>query len=73
MEWMLDTFFSEIAHGKAGVVMKKDFNGNSGLQLLLKKYRILFRIPENLHYYSEDDYRIAERKFLKYSLAEMMH
>jgi hypothetical protein len=72
MEWMLDTFFSEIAYVKAGINMKKVFNGNSGLQLLLRKYRALFRIPENLYYYSKDDYRIAERKFLKYSLAERM-
>jgi hypothetical protein len=42
----------------------------SGLQELLKKYRTIFRIPENLNYYSEEDFRLAERKFLKYLLEE---
>ena len=37
----------------------------SGLQALLKKYRTMFRIPENVNYYSEEDYRLAGRKFLK--------
>ncbi|MBU0986043.1 MAG: hypothetical protein KKH68_02225 [Proteobacteria bacterium] len=43
--------------------------GNVGIRLLLNKYRRKFRIPENLNYYSESDYQIAERKFLKYALA----
>ena len=42
----------------------------SGLQALLKKYRTMFRIPENVNYYSEEDYRLAERKFLKYLLEQ---
>ena len=50
--------------------MKKDAKGNAGIQLLLKKYRVIFRIPENLRYYSEADYKIAERKFLKYAFLE---
>jgi hypothetical protein len=50
--------------------MKKDAKGNAGIQLLLKKYRDIFRIPENLKYYSERDYKIAERNFLKYALLE---
>ena len=48
--------------------MKKDAKGNAGTQLLLKKYRDIFRIQENLEHYSETDYKIAERKFLKYAL-----
>jgi hypothetical protein len=40
----------------------------NGLQELLKRYRRLFRIPENVNHYSEEDYRLAERKFLKYLL-----
>ena len=40
----------------------------SGLQELIKKYRTLFRIPENVNHYSDEDYRLAERKFLKYLL-----
>jgi hypothetical protein len=50
------------------MIMKKDAKGNAGIQLLLKKYRNTFRIPENLKYYSERDYKIAERRFLKYAL-----
>jgi hypothetical protein len=36
-----------------------------GLEGLVQKYRTMFRIPENVNYYSEQDYRNAERKFLK--------
>ena len=50
--------------------MKKELNVNTGIQLLLKKYRQIFRIPENLNHYSKEDLKVAERKFLKYSLAE---
>jgi hypothetical protein len=45
-----------------------DLHGDSGIQLLLKKYRKLFRIPENLNFYAEKDYKTAEKKFLKYAL-----
>jgi len=38
--------------------------------MLLKKYQKVFRIPENLNYYSEKDYRIAEKKFIKYALVK---
>ena len=48
--------------------MKKDLNGNTGIQLLIKKYRDTFRIPENLNHYSKIDYKNAERKFLKFAL-----
>jgi hypothetical protein len=42
----------------------------SGLEELLKRYKTLFRIPENVNHYSEEDYRLAERKFLKYLLEQ---
>ena len=48
--------------------MKINSIENAGIRLLLKKYKELFRIPENLNYYSEKDYRIAEKKFIKYAL-----
>ena len=48
--------------------MKKKSKENSGVQLLLKKYRKTFQIPENLNYYSKTDYKIAEKKFIKYAL-----
>ena len=52
------------------IMMKKDLNDNAGIQLLLKGYRNVFRVPENLEHYSKTDYEIAERKFLKYALLE---
>ena len=52
------------------VDMKDNKRQNTGIQLLLKKYKEMFRIPENLDYYSKVDYKIAEKKFLKYALKE---
>jgi hypothetical protein len=34
----------------------------------MKKYKKQFRVSENLNHYSYNDYRIAEKKFLKYAL-----
>ena len=48
--------------------MKINSIEDEGIRLFLKKYKELFRIPENLNYYSEKDYRIAEKKFIKYAL-----
>jgi len=42
---------------------------NSGIELVLEKYRRQFRIAENLNYYSEAHYKIAERKFIKFALS----
>lgn len=42
----------------------------SGIRLLLEKYRAMFRTEENRNYYGEEDYRKAERKFLKYALEQ---
>ena len=50
--------------------MQKDLKGNTGIQLLVEKYRKQFRIPENLRYYAKKDFKIAERKFLKHALLE---
>jgi hypothetical protein len=44
-------------------------NGVSqGIELLLEKCRNEFRRPENTDYYEEEDYKEAERKFVKYRL-----
>ena len=48
--------------------MKNEFSANAGIKLLVKEYRKIFRIHENLNHYSEQDYQAAERKFLKYAL-----
>jgi len=49
--------------------MVNDAKNISGKKLLIEEYRKRFRIPENLYYYSEDDLREAERRFIKYNLA----
>jgi hypothetical protein len=41
---------------------------NDGIDLIVKKYRKKFQIPENINHYSEEDYKSAERKYLKYIL-----
>lgn len=38
---------------------------NEGLQKMLKNGKEAFRIPENLLYYSEKDFKEAEKKYLK--------
>ncbi len=45
--------------------VKKDFNKSSGIKKLMNKYKKMFRIPENLNHYSSEDYKKAERKFIK--------
>ena len=50
--------------------MREKSIDDSGIKLLLQKYRNIFQIPENLDHYSDEDYKIAERKFLKYALGE---
>jgi hypothetical protein len=42
----------------------------SGLKVMVEKYKNMFRIPENVNYYTVEDYRLAERKFLKYLLEQ---
>jgi hypothetical protein len=48
--------------------VKKHPIKNQGIRLLVKEYKRVFRIPENLKFYSEKDYKIAERKFIKYAI-----
>ena len=39
-----------------------------GIELLVEKYRKEFRRPENTNYYARDDYKEAERQFIKMRL-----
>ena len=39
-----------------------------GLKTLIDLYRKAFQIPENTNHYSEQDFKIAERQFVKYML-----
>jgi hypothetical protein len=50
--------------------MKNSGGENTGLILLLQRYKKIFRIPENLDHYSKTDYQMDEKKFLKYVLAK---
>jgi hypothetical protein len=40
----------------------------NGLKRLIKELRSEFRRPENTEYYTEEDYRKAEKKYIKYCL-----
>jgi hypothetical protein len=42
----------------------------SGKKQLIKQYRKKFRVRENLDHYSEEDFRAAEKKFLKMCLTK---
>ena len=50
------------------MAMKKIPGADTGIQNLVKRYKEIFRRPENLNHYTRADYRIAERKFLKFAL-----
>ncbi len=43
-------------------------NNTHGIELLVEKCRDEFRRPENTDYYTENDYKEAERKFVKFRL-----
>ena len=43
----------------------KQSEKNIGIRLLVEKGREAFRIAENINYYSEQDYKTAEKKFIK--------
>lgn len=51
------------------VAVRKNPLQTTGAKLLVKKYRKTFRIPENIDYYSEEDFQRAEKKYLKFCLA----
>ena len=48
--------------------MKSTSRKLTGIELMIEKYKVIFRIPENIRHYSESDFRVAERKFLKWAL-----
>jgi hypothetical protein len=45
--------------------MNNSMNTSDGLRRLIEKHRRMFRIPENVNFYSAEDYLAAERKYLK--------
>lgn len=48
--------------------MSNDNAAPQGIELLLQKCRNEFRRPENTDFYTVDDYKEAERKFIKFCL-----
>jgi len=49
-------------------ILERDISKASGIKLLVNECRRKFRIPENVYYYSENDYKQAEKKFVKFCL-----
>jgi hypothetical protein len=45
-------------------------NSDKGIKLLIRKCRDEFRHPENLDFYTHEDYKSAERKFVKFCLID---
>ncbi len=46
-------------------MMKKPIENRNPIKELVRRYRKKFRIPENLEYYSKQDYESAEQKYVK--------
>ena len=53
----------------AQVLLENESNNITGIELLIKRYRRVFRISENLDFYSKEDFKSAERKFVKWALS----
>ena len=49
--------------------MNNETAPSTGAHRIVEFYREMFRIPENTKYYSSEDYKNAERQFLKYALS----
>ena len=70
---MVDTENSEVdgftgRYNHVGAEMDNASNTNQGIRLLIQKCREEFRLPENSDFYSENNYREAERKYVKFCL-----
>jgi hypothetical protein len=48
--------------------MNNILNSAMGIELLVEKCREKFRCPENTDFYDENDYKEAERKYVKFCL-----
>jgi hypothetical protein len=51
-----------------GFIMANNANTDQGIRLLIQKCRKEFRRPENIYFYSEDSFKEAEKKFVKFCL-----
>ena len=50
------------------VLMDVKGNKSSGVKLLRDMYRRKFRVTENMDYYSKEDFKKAEKKYVKLCL-----
>jgi hypothetical protein len=48
--------------------MANSSNTDQGIRLFIQKCRNEFRRPENIDYYTENDFKEAEKKFVKFCL-----
>ncbi len=48
--------------------MKKNDSKADGLKNLIAIYRKAFHLPENINHYSDQDFKNAERQFIKFML-----
>lgn len=48
--------------------MANSSNTDQGIRLLVQKCRNEFRRPENIDYYAENDFKEAEKRFVKFCL-----
>jgi hypothetical protein len=48
--------------------MASEDRAQEGIKRLVQKYLIEFRIPENLNHYAVEDYRAAEKQFVRFCL-----
>ncbi|MFP4029958.1 MAG: hypothetical protein ACLFRG_11250 [Desulfococcaceae bacterium] len=48
--------------------MNRNVSPDIGLRRLIRRYRNEFRNPENLNHYAEEDFREAERKYIRFCL-----
>ena len=48
--------------------MADNSNSDEGIRSLIRKYRKEFRLPENMKFYSENDFAEAEKKYIKFCL-----
>jgi hypothetical protein len=49
--------------------LEKRTSEEKGIQSLMMYHKRSFRIPENINYYSEKDFKAAEKKYLKHCLS----
>jgi hypothetical protein len=59
-QWMREQTRGEMGYSK---------NDGSGLRRLIQKFRNEFKRPENTEFYSEKDFKEAERKYVKFCLS----